>query len=44
LKFADLRRCTLQLAFEFVDPLCPLPGRLDQGLILDLQHGTASAE
>jgi hypothetical protein len=29
LKLADLRRCALQLTFEFVDPRCPLPGRLD---------------
>jgi hypothetical protein len=31
-------------AAEFVNPFCPVVGRLDQRPVLDFQHGTASAE
>jgi hypothetical protein len=44
LKLTNLRRCDLQLAFEFVNPFCPLLSRLDQRPVLDFQHGTASTE
>jgi hypothetical protein len=33
-KLVDLRHYAFQLAFEFVDPRCPLPGHLDQGSVL----------
>jgi hypothetical protein len=32
LKLTNLRRCDLQLAFEFVNPFCPLFGRLEPDL------------
>jgi hypothetical protein len=44
LKLPDLRRRNLQLAFEFVDPLRPLLGRLDYGPVLDFQQRESSLE